>query len=65
MLMAKKRRSKRKPPRDPRPDYVGGYYPRPGVTPADVPKDLFRPKTTEELMRGNHRWSSHPGSGLG
>lgn len=51
MLMAKKRRSKRKPPRDPRPEYVGGYYPRSGVTPADVPKDLFRPKTTEELMK--------------
>jgi hypothetical protein len=50
-VIAKKRHSKRKPPRDPRPQYVGGYYPRPGVGLADVPKDAFRPKTTEELMR--------------
>ena len=33
----------------------GGYSPRPGVSPADVPKDLFRPKTTDELTSGSHR----------
>ena len=52
--MAKKRRSKRKPPRDPRPEYIGGYYPRPSVGLADVPKDAFSPRTTEELMRESH-----------
>ena len=52
--MARKRRSKRKPPRDQRRDYSGGYSPRPGVGPADVPKDLFRPKTTDELTSGSH-----------
>ncbi len=49
--MAKKRRSKRKPPRDPRPEYVGGYYRRSGASLADVPTDAFRPKTTEELLK--------------
>ena len=53
--MARKRRSKRKPPRDQRREYSDGYSPRPGVGPADVPKDLFRPKTTDELTSGSHR----------
>lgn len=34
--------------------YVGGYSPKLGVGLADVPKDLFRPKTTEELINEGH-----------
>jgi len=52
--MAKKRRAKRELRRDRRTTYVGGYSPKPGVGPADVPKDLFRPKTTEELTNEGH-----------
>ncbi len=55
VVMARKRRSKRKPPLDQRRDYNGGYSPWPGVGPADVPKDLFGPKTTDELTSGSHR----------
>ncbi|MDE0133542.1 MAG: hypothetical protein OXM54_01765 [Acidimicrobiaceae bacterium] len=52
--MAKKRRSRRKPSRDPRPTYVGGYSPKRRVNLADLPKDMFRPKTTDELVNGSH-----------
>lgn len=51
--MAKKRRSRRKPSRDPRPTYIGGYSPKRRVNLADLPKDMFRPKTTDELVNGS------------
>ena len=52
--MAKKRRSKRKPSRDSRVTYTGGYSPKRRVNLADLPKDMFRPKTTDELVNGSH-----------
>jgi len=52
--MAKKRRSRRKPSRDSRPTYAGGCLPNRRVNLADLPKDMFPPKTTEELVNGSH-----------
>ena len=52
--MARKRRSKRRPSRDQHRIDRGGYSPKTRVNPADVPKDVFRPKRSDELKSGAH-----------